>query len=269
MVRIEEDLTVIVLTLNEEESLPSCLAALQWCTDVRVVDSGSTDATIDIARAAGARTYVNPPEGRFLIAEQRNWALDNCEDLREWVVFVDADEEASREYALGLARAIADSPESNCFYAAPKFLYRDHWVRHISGYPNWHARVVRRGQVRFGGGVWEDFAPPFSGGRASVPYGHRADDKGFARWLEKHLRYAEWEAMRVVGLREGEYRRSAVRRVADRLGPARKYFAVLYYMVLRRGVLDGSQGRLYMRRLFLYELLIDEWILEKRGEAHG
>src|SRR4051812_1368114 len=89
MDRSPSNITAVVLTLNEEENLPECLAHLKWVDRVVVVDSGSTDRTVALATEAGASVYVHPWPG---FAQQRNWSLDNTEVSSDWVLFVDADE---------------------------------------------------------------------------------------------------------------------------------------------------------------------------------
>ena len=84
------DLTAIVLTKNEEKNLPDCLSSLRgFASRVVVVDSGSTDRTVDIAREYGADVLVHPFRG---YAHQFNWGLDNAGIDTEWVLRIDADE---------------------------------------------------------------------------------------------------------------------------------------------------------------------------------
>ena len=77
-------ISVIILTKNEQNDLPTCLNAITWCDDIHVVDSGSADKTVEIAVELGANVYVN----EFIsFAHQRNWALNNCKLNYEWVLF--------------------------------------------------------------------------------------------------------------------------------------------------------------------------------------
>ena len=85
------EIVAVILTKNEEINVERCMESLQFCKEVIVLDSGSTDRTEEIARSLGARfyTHVQPPP--FRIAEQRNWVLDNHPFAGEWVLFIDAD----------------------------------------------------------------------------------------------------------------------------------------------------------------------------------
>lgn len=102
-------ITAIVMTLNEETWLPTCLAPLTWADELLVVDSGSTDATAAIAEQHGARVVAHPFQD---FASQRNFAQDQAQ--HDWVLFVDADEELSPGLAENI-RALAGSGELAAF----------------------------------------------------------------------------------------------------------------------------------------------------------
>ena len=90
-----DTIAAVVLTLNEESNLKSCLASLQWCEQVVVLDSGSEDSTKLEALRLGAKFFVHKQASPFEIDKQRNWALDNCGIEHEWILFLDADETVS------------------------------------------------------------------------------------------------------------------------------------------------------------------------------
>ena len=100
---VEPKLSAMIFTLDEEIHLPACLASLAWCSDVIVVDSFSSDRTEEICREYGARFFQNRFEG---FGTQRNWALDNCMPLYDWILILDADERVPAELALELAEAV-------------------------------------------------------------------------------------------------------------------------------------------------------------------
>ena len=81
-------ISIIILTKNEQSDLPSCLNSVAWCDDIHVVDSGSSDKTVEIAVELGAKVYLKEFKS---FALQRNWALDNCKLNYEWVLFLDDD----------------------------------------------------------------------------------------------------------------------------------------------------------------------------------
>jgi Glycosyl transferase family 2 len=132
------------MTLDEEERLPECLRSVAFCDEVVVVDSLSSDATADIARAAGARVVEQPWLG---FAAQRNVAIDNA--TSEWVLEVDADERVSAELREEIEAFLADPPERVNMGGLP---IRDVFLGRMLGpsakYPKYRHRLFRRGSQR-------------------------------------------------------------------------------------------------------------------------
>jgi glycosyltransferase involved in cell wall biosynthesis len=263
-------ISAVVLTLNEAETVAAAIKSLSWCDEVFVVDSDSQDKTREISSSLGATVAVHKQDGVFLISEQRNWAIANLPIKSDWVLFLDADEESTPSFQAAVNQALKEPESYTAFYAAPAFIYYGKWLKRISGYPNWHPRIVLvESTTRFTGGVWEDFSHPAQAGQISKPYIHRTNAKGLSDWVEKHVRYAAWEGQGIRKQRSGEaasLRRAALRRIRYSLGPFRKYIAILYLAIIRGGVLDGRQGLSYLRRMFIYELLIDESLKEQMAK---
>ncbi len=83
------NVSVVVLTFNEALNIADCLRSCDFSDDVHVLDSGSTDETVDIARGMGATLHTNPFKS---FAQQRNWAIDHIDHRHDWVFHLDADE---------------------------------------------------------------------------------------------------------------------------------------------------------------------------------
>src|SRR6267143_113769 len=115
---MSESLAIIVLTYNEADNLPRCLDSIAGFGEIIVLDSGSDDGTLQIAQSAGVRVYERPFES---FAQQRNWALENCDLKTEWVLFLDADEVATPEFrqAVGDAIHFQNGNCESCGGAAP------------------------------------------------------------------------------------------------------------------------------------------------------
>ena len=103
-------ITVVIPVLNEERNLPACLARLGAFAEVWVVDSGSTDRTVEIAAAHGARVIPFAWNGRF--PKKRNWILINHAPATPWVLFLDADELVVPEFVDELRRVLPATPHS-------------------------------------------------------------------------------------------------------------------------------------------------------------
>lgn len=140
-------MTAVVLTFNEERHLPDCLVSLKPLTaDVLVLDSGSNDATVAIARAAGARVAIRAFDG---YASQRNAALDLVSGS-EWVFFLDADERLTSSGVEEISAAVRDASGSVAAFWVPR--HNVVWRRTLRGggwWPDHQCRVLRQGRARY------------------------------------------------------------------------------------------------------------------------
>jgi glycosyltransferase involved in cell wall biosynthesis len=256
--------SIIVLTKNEEANLPILAASIPWCDDVHVVDSLSNDGTVAKAQELGFRTWSNPFHG---FGEQRNWALNHCELLHPWVLFLDADETGTPAFAEALAAAIADAPESVAgFYCCWKMIVDGVWLRRCDAFPKWQFRLLRRGRAHFANFGHGQRETDVQGEirRLSEPYEHRPVSKGWDEWRARHERYAELEAQERVDLRfrpsaifepPGPERNRALKGVVSRIpGWPLVRFAVPYFLQL--GFLEGPAGFRYCAELARYEARI-------------
>ncbi|MDR3793621.1 MAG: glycosyltransferase family 2 protein [Terracidiphilus sp.] len=137
-------LSVALITQDEAENLPRTLASVRFADEIVVVDSGSTDGTVELARAAGARVFEEPWKG---FAAQKNAAIEHT--TCEWVLSIDADEEVSAELAAEIGALLEGEPECEA-YRLPRlnhFLGRP--LRHGGYWPDPKLRLFRRGAARF------------------------------------------------------------------------------------------------------------------------
>src|SRR5262245_26006878 len=141
-------LSVIILTYNEVENIPSCLSSVEWADDVILVDSGSTDGTVDLARKvrSDVRTFMHP-FGDF--GAQRNWALDETTPKHDWVLFLDADERCDPGCAAAIRQAVMSPGHHVGFYLTYRNFFLDRWIKHCTLYPTWQLRLLKLGAVRF------------------------------------------------------------------------------------------------------------------------
>ncbi len=259
-------LTAIVLSHNEADNLPRCLEALADCEEVVVVDDGSTDASVQVAEAAGARV-VHHPFTSF--ADQRNWAMQQAGSDTGWTLHLDADEVVT---PAGLAEIQSLLPTLNTTQIGGvprKIILDDRWLKHSADYPVYVPRLVHRDGPRFrmgGHGEIIDAAPE-TWVYLREPLLHYAFSKGWGEWYAKHERYAQAEAQRIreghlpsglTGLfaRDRAQRRTAWRAWSYRL-PARPWLRFVYAYVWRRGFLDGGPGWKFCRAMMQYERMIN------------
>ncbi len=264
-------ISALVLTLNEEVNLPHCLDSLDWCDDVVVLDSGSSDRTVEIARARGARVVQRPFDNW---AAHQTWAAREIGYRHPWVYYSDADEQVTPALRDELLAVATDPARREVAYRVRfKVMFRGRWIRHSSLYPTWVMRFYRPEHVH-----WDRLVNPVAvadgpEGRLREHFLHHSFRKGMDAWYEKHRAYALDEAREAVSLlradggadlaglvsRDTVRRRRALKELSFRL-PCRPALRFLYMYVLRGGWLDGRPGLVYCRLLAEYEAMIDRHV---------
>ena len=246
--------SVIVLTRDEEKNLPGCLASLAWAAEVVVVDSGSRDRTVALARRAGARVFIHPWPG---FTAQRNYALARCR--QPWVLSIDADERVAPDLREAIAAELAaGGPKAG--YRVPEVNnYFGRWLRYGGIYPGEHLIFFRRQGVRYSSGeadVHEGVQVPDPGRLQGHLVHHAYPDLELA--LSKLNAYTSVEAQGRLDKGAGESWRGILFKPWERF--LKNYF-------LKRGFLDGPQGLLYCfltgYYTFLFHLKIWEHGLKK------
>ena len=274
---MNSDISAAILTKNEVCNLNRCIDSLQWCQEIIVVDSGSTDGTIQLAESLGAKVFTHIPSLPFKISEQRNWALQNCNLKSKWVLFIDADEVIPSNLATEIQRVCSASNQQYNAYELPaRYLFWGKWLKLTQGYPNWHSRLLKLGEVTFIGGVWEHFASGAKVGRINIPYDHYANSKGFGDWLERHDRYSSWDAQKVVEFLETgkasalvTERKLKLRLLAAKLWFIRPIIRFIHMYFLRLGFLEGITAVIFCLLYAMYEFMIVVKIIELRRKKSG
>jgi glycosyltransferase involved in cell wall biosynthesis len=263
-------ISVLILTLNEEQNLARCLDSVKWSDDVVVFDSFSSDATVEIARAAGARvvqrTFDNERDHRA--------ASLKLPFKHTWVYNPDADEIATPELCDEMRQVVEEKRRPEVAYRARfKTMFMGRWIRHSSLYPTWVVRLFKPEAITFERAINLRYVIQGPAGRLDNHFEHYTFNKGLNAWLEKHNRYSwheaeeslksleggQWTARRCLreafGAKDPAGRRRALKELSFRV-PCRPAFRFLYMYVLRLGFLDGLPGYHYCRLLALYEYLI-------------
>jgi len=266
----------VVLCLNEVHNLPRALSSLKWCNELLVIDSGSNDGSQEIAINFGAKVLEHRQQGRFLITEQRNWVL-SCANLKsEWVLFLDADEEIGVRCRNAIVETINNTYSTDAYELTPRYWFLGRWLKYTQGYPNWHPRLLRRGHAHFTGGVWESFQTDKEVGKITEPYEHYAFSKGIDDWLERHKRYADWEAERIEDVISGggaqalkTQRWKQLRLLMAKAWPLRPVFRFTQKYILQGGFLEGWQALLFALLMSVYDLITITKVIQKRRQKQG
>jgi glycosyltransferase involved in cell wall biosynthesis len=137
-------LSVAIVTLNEEENLERTLASVRWAEEIVVVDSGSTDRTVEIARSYGARVFEREWPG---FAAQKNFAISQCQGT--WILSLDADEELSTELQIQIRTLLPSNPPTDAYFLRRRNLFLGRWIKRGGFYPDPKLRLFRRTAANF------------------------------------------------------------------------------------------------------------------------
>ena len=137
-------LSVAIVTLNEERNLARTLASISFANEIIVVDSGSTDRTVEIAESFGAKVFKREWPG---FAAQKNFAIAQCAGT--WVLSLDADEELSPELCRQLSILLPSNPPADAYFLKRRNLFLGRWIKHGGYYPDPKLRLFRRAAANF------------------------------------------------------------------------------------------------------------------------
>lgn len=259
-------ISVLILTKNEQQDLPACLASVAWSDDIHVYDSMSTDNTFKIAEQFGATVTQREFDTESI---HKNWGLSNIPFKHQWVYHSDADERVTPELAIAL-KAFVENPGE---YVALRVRRRDYlmgtWLKNVTPSP-FNIRLFKLGSVRY-----ERLTNPISivdGAVADTDkfFNHYPFSKGITHWFDKHNRYSTLEAAQIVDNRkatapfslwkvmfsqDSNERRYHQKELYYRL-PFRPFvmFILLYFIKL--GFLDGRAGLIFVTLRSIYEYMI-------------
>jgi glycosyltransferase involved in cell wall biosynthesis len=235
------ELSVAVIALNEEERIRACLESVGWADEIVVVDSGSSDKTVAIAREFTDRVLFHAWEG---YGAQKNFALAQCQG--DWILALDADERVSEPLRAEIVATLAGQPAHTGYLIPRRNFFQGAWVRHGGWYPDHQLRLFRRGRGRFTtSAVHESVRVDGSVGRLRAPLDHQSY-RGIEDFVARANRYSELAARELAAAGRGGSLADLLLRPAWR-------FVSMY--VLRAGFLDGRRGLvlalLYTHYVFL------------------
>jgi hypothetical protein len=223
-------LSVAIIVKNEAENLPRCLESVVFADQIVVVDSGSTDETVRIARGAGCDVFLEPWRGGF--GAQKQYAIEQCKHL--WVLVLDADERIPRETAVAIRDIVANRSMAAAGYSFPrKNFFQGRWIRHAGWWPDRIVRLFQKKLARMSQTtVHESVEVSGTLENLDVPIEH-ITESDLGRILLKIDKYSTLGAQEAFAAGK----RSSV--PAAFLRSCATFF--LDY-ILRLGVLDGPQG---------------------------
>jgi glycosyltransferase involved in cell wall biosynthesis len=273
-------LTVVIPVKNEARNLPACLASLDGVARVLVVDSGSTDDTVAIARRAGVEVVTFRWPGGF--PKKRNWVLETHAFETDWVLFLDADERLTPAFRQALPDALGRGGVAGYWLN-----YHNHFMGRVlrHGVPQRKLALFRAGAGRYeriDDPGWSALDmevhehPILNGpaGEIAAAIDHE-DFRGLHHFIARHNEYSSWEARRFIALAadRAAWARLTRRQRGKYANLSRWWFAPAYFLftyVLRGGFLDGRAGFTYALFKAAYFMDVRLKIEElTRAEDHG
>jgi len=247
-------LSVVIITYNEEANIGRTLASVQPLVadgkgEIIVVDSGSTDGTVEIAKSFGAKVFIEEWKG---YAAQKNSAIDKA--TCNWVFSLDADEEVSSRLAQDITAMLKTSSKPSGFFIPRKNMFLGRWIRHGGFWPDPKLRLFDRTSGRFEDrAVHETVAFRATTAEMVNPIIHHSYPT-LSDYIEHMNRYSSLGAEMVAA--KGKVRFSFINIVL------RPLFTFLYNYFFRLGFLDGREGLL----LHLYHSVYVSWKYAKAWE---
>lgn len=248
-------LSVAIITFNEEENIARTLASVKDIADeIIVVDSGSTDRTVDIAKQFGAKVFIEEWKG---FAAQKNSALDKC--TFDWILSLDADEEVSPELAKEVEGWIRD-PYDWGVYVPRRNYFLGRWIKYGGYYPDRKLRLFKNMRARFENRTVHEDVKPAQGAELIDTVAARGDlihhqYPTLTSYIEHMNRYSSLGAQ-MVAEKRGHVGFSLLNIVV------RPIATFIYNYFFRLGFLDGKEGLL----LHLYHSVYVSWKYAKAWE---
>jgi glycosyltransferase involved in cell wall biosynthesis len=270
--------SIYILTYNEEIDIAECIESALLSDDVIVVDSFSSDRTVEIARRYPVRVEQHAFESH---GKQRTWMLRSIPTKYDWVYILEADERMTPAL---FAECVAATQQSQFagYYVAERVMFMERWIRHSTQYPRYQLRLFQKDRVWF-----DDYGHTereVCDGETSFlreTYPHYTCGKGLSRWIEKHNRYSTDEARET--LRQLDYgsvnwgdlfwgnsevkRRRALKDLSLRI-PLRPLVRFVYMYLFLGGLLDGRAGFAWCTLQAFYEYLILLKVDELRRQGY-
>ncbi|MFH1868868.1 MAG: glycosyltransferase family 2 protein [Candidatus Omnitrophota bacterium] len=265
-------ISVIIITKDEEQNIKECLESVKWADEIFIVDSGSIDKTLEIAKSYTEKISYHRFEN---FAQQRNWAQDKLPIKNEWVFHLDADERASDELKDELKKAFSHSPDADGFMMSRRTMFRGRWIRHGGHYPVYHLRIFKKDKGRSEQRLYDQNY--IVSGRVSIISADIINiiNPDLESWKQRHKRWSVLEAEEVllnkervmnIGL-EGspiEKRNWFRYRIYYKMPLFIRSFVYFFYRyILKMGFLDGREGlTFHFWQGLWYRLLVDIKIYE-------
>lgn len=281
-------MSFLIPVKNEEKNLPLCLESISWADEIIVVDSHSTDKTVEVSESFGAKVVQFDFSGTW--PKKRNWALETLPFRNEWVFVLDADEVFPAEGRAALHKAVTEpltdetGAEICGYFVNRRFMFMGKWLKHAY-FPNWILRLFKHRVTRY-----EKLTDAFE---ASLDYDNEVHEPTIVQgpvsrlpqiellhyafptvtvFVDKHNKYSSWEAhvaleapkTSVAALSQPGMKMRRQLKDLSRHLPCRPLLRFLYVYIWQAGCLDGVEGFYFAGLHGVYQFLSDAKTYELR-----
>ena len=275
MSNVKNKISVLILTLNEDKNIETALKSLTWCDDIVILDSYSNDNTKSVCSNFDVRFYERKFDN---YANQRNFGLREIEYKHDWIFMLDADEEVPIQLMMEMQDNIniADSSVT-MFRLKRKDFFYGKWIKNSSKYPIWFGRLMKIGSNHIEREINEEFHTTGKIQYLKNHIHHYPFNKGLTWWFDKHNRYSEMEAKKMLEeikepivlvdffSKDPVLRRKVQKRLSYQL-PFRPFLIFVAFYVLKGGFLNGKAGYTFCKLRLIYEGMIDVKLKEIKAQ---
>jgi glycosyltransferase involved in cell wall biosynthesis len=275
---IDKNLSIIVLTYNEEIHIKRCLENISgFCKNIYIVDSFSTDKTIEIAKEYTDKIY----SGNFTsFSEKLNWAIDNLPIETTWSMRLDADEIITDSFKNNIYERLEEAvSDIQGIYVRRQLWFMNRWMKHGDMYPTYSMRIWKTGEVKCENRLLDEHMI-LNGGKSLTVDLDIIDNPltSIADWITKHNKYSDLEVKNYLSRLKGtnikpnlfgkqeERRRWLKERLFYKMPLfVRPFFYFGYRYFIKFGFLDGKEGFIWhILHGFWYRFLVDTKIYETK-----
>lgn len=276
------DLTTIILTYNEEKNIKDCIESIKGLSQrIIVVDSGSTDRTVQFAKELGAEVFHHKWEN---YSRQYNWGIHNTAIKTKWIFRLDADERISKESAREIEKICIENEKTDVngiiVRFTVNFLGRD--LRHGGIYPFKKLLIYKADKGYMEDRNMDEHIILKEGKCVMLKNDSlHKDFKSLSEWIDKHNKYSSREVLDYIESQKKKHKINGLSMSAKikRILKFRLYYkfpmglrAHLYYIYryyFRLGFLDGKEGKIFcFLQAYWYRFLVDAKIYESREMKH-
>lgn len=220
-------LSVAIITKNEEKNLPDCLASVAFADEIIVVDSGSTDRTVEIAGDFGCRVFIEEWKG---FGFQKNSAIQKSK--HEWILILDADERVPTETKQRIIEILDSNKAADAYCFPRKNFFHGKWIRHSDFWPDRQIRLVRKSRGSYQAAIHEKWSTEGEVENVDVPIEHYS----FTSYSDMLDTLNEYSTIIAAELLSSGKRANCLSPVYHGLGMFMKIY------LIKGGILDGFDG---------------------------